>query len=329
MISTKPLLTINDIKEFEMDLTGTCNLECPICTRNYKHAEHLLKKNIRSLKEIIWQLDQFPNLNRIMLAGAVSEPTLYPEFLELIRYLNSRNIHIDLFTNGSTKDINFWEKVGKLLANGNKKNSCTITICGSTEDLHQKYRVGSSLEKILENLKAFKKYSSNDIIQFIEFEYNTEDINSSNLDYLKKLSTSWYIVQSEGRRRLQDFKKNSFQKKGIWPKKDTDKKYQRIFKKFFDIQNTKYSDIQCKSIQSKKLHIDQFGNIHSCYILMEFPESKDFYFYSSETFKKNIQNNKEILFDFTKIFDRKFDECKYCNKKIKKLINFSGLDFIC
>jgi MoaA/NifB/PqqE/SkfB family radical SAM enzyme len=77
-----------DIEEIEMDLTGTCNLQCPLCTRNYKHAKHMIKKNVRLFKDIKKQLDEFSNLKRFFIAGAVSEPTLYPDFFTFIHYLN-------------------------------------------------------------------------------------------------------------------------------------------------------------------------------------------------------------------------------------------------
>ena len=324
--------TLNDIYEFEIDLTGTCNLQCPICTRNYHHSNHLLKKNIRPLSDIIWQLDQFPNLNRIMLAGAVSEPTLYPNFLELIDYLNFRNIYIDLFTNGDTRDISFWETLGLKLEKGNQNNTCTFTICGSTNELHSKYRIGSDLNKIKNNITSFKKYSKKDIVQLMEFQYNKEDIRSENMKtLLTELNINkYYVVHSEGRRRLMDYKKKDFlnPNTGIWPTDEIEKKYQLIHKKIKGIKKVNPNKLICKSIQSRKLHIDHFGNIHACYMLMEFPESKNSYFYSFKEFKEAVKNNR-VIFDFQNIHSCGFEECKYCDKNITKYIDILGLDFIC
>ena len=44
------ILSKDFFEEFELDLTGTCNLQCPLCSRNYKHAQHMNKKNINSKK---------------------------------------------------------------------------------------------------------------------------------------------------------------------------------------------------------------------------------------------------------------------------------------
>ena len=100
----KYTLNRNEIEEIEIDLTGTCNLRCPICTRNFVHAKDMATKNIRSLDEIVKQLDTFGGLKRFFIAGAVSEPTLYPQFFEFIEYLNKRKITYEIFTNGSTHD---------------------------------------------------------------------------------------------------------------------------------------------------------------------------------------------------------------------------------
>ena len=131
-----------DIEEIEMDLTGICNLACPLCTRNYVHAKPMLVKNIRPLLEITNQLDTFINLKRFACAGTISEPTLYPDFIEFVKYLNSRSITYEIFSNGNTHDEKWWEELGKII---NGKSRVIFTVCGSTQELHEKYRVGSSL----------------------------------------------------------------------------------------------------------------------------------------------------------------------------------------
>jgi len=319
-----------EIKEFEIDLTGNCNLNCPICTRNYKHADHLLKKNIRPLKNIIQQLDYFPNLTRIMLAGAVSEPTLYPEFFKLIEYLDSRGIYIDLFTNGDTHNTLWWEKLGEIFEGlSNKNSSCTFTICGSTQELHSKYRINSNLDKTLNNIKSFG-YSgkSRSILQIIRFEYNKNDIN--NILKFKNLFNDYYIVDSEGRRRLTDFKNNFYLgKDDITPLEKRRLKIDKIFKVINNFKDTNKKNIHCKSLKYKKLHIDQFGNIFPCYMLMEFPESKDYYFYTEEDIIKASVENTNLIFNFKEVFDNNFKECNLCHKNIERYIKKNNLDFVC
>lgn len=314
------ILTVNDIKEFEIDLTGTCNLKCPLCTRNYEHANHMKNKNIRPIQDIIDQLNYFPNLNRIMLAGAVSEPSLYPQIFELIEYFNSRNIHIDMFTNGSTHNIEFWNRLGVLFANSYHKSTCTFTVCGSTQELHEKYRIGSSLEKLLDNATSFRTSSLNrDVLQLIEFAYNSEDLKSD-CNHIKEQFTNSYIVQSEGQRRLNNY--NIEFNKDIAPVEKRNKAIASIFKR--RKKPGEEATIQCKAYMLGKLHINQFGQMHYCYISSEFPESKDNFVLNDPKML-----NKDTTFDFTDIFKFTHPDCFLCEKNTKMLIEKSGLDFVC
>jgi organic radical activating enzyme len=313
-------LTTSDIKEFEIDLTGTCNLQCPLCTRNYSHAQHLLKKNVRPVKDIIKQLDFFPNLTRIMLAGAISEPLLYPELPELIEYFNSRNIHIDMFSNGSLQSTEYWESLGKLFKQGHERSSCTFTLCGSSQEVNAEYRVGSDLSKILNNAKAFKLHSNRDILQIIEFKYNTEDLKSEAMNDIVKGFSHSYIVGTEGRRRLTEHVKEV--SKEISPLITRENAINTLFNRRKKVGDA--ATIECKAFNTKKMHINQFGQMHYCYISMEFPESKDDFLCDDPT-----KLHKDYIFDYTKIFEFTYPDCFLCEAKTKKMIEISGLDFVC
>jgi MoaA/NifB/PqqE/SkfB family radical SAM enzyme len=289
-----------EIQEFEMDLVGYCNLQCPLCTRNYEHAEHMLKNNIRPLKEIIKQLDTFPNLKRTFCAGAISEPTLHPEFLDYLRYLKSRDIYVELFTNGSTHNPDFWEEVANIL---DENDQVHFTICGSTQKLHEKYRVNSNLSKILENAEALRKIKPIDYCQFIRFVYNEKDEEN-----VKKFPFSnYYKVETEGIRRIND----KFIKvpEGVKPLPTRDKIIKQLFK-----NPPENGIIQCKSLEDKKIFIDQFGNISACYIHREF-EPED------------IFDGDE--FDYSNILDFKYKDCFLCEKRTRMFIDKMGLDFVC
>ena len=290
----------NEIEEFEMDLVSYCNLECPLCTRNYQHANHMLKDNVRPLSEIIKQLNTFPNLKRTFCAGAISEPTLHPEFLDYLRYLKSRNIYIELFTNGSTHNPDFWKEVANILDNNDQIH---FTICGSTQELHEKYRVNSKLSKVLENADAVREVKSIDYCQFIRFVYNENDEKN-----VKKFPfTNHYTVDTEGVRRINE--KNKKVPNGIKPLPIRDKIIKQLFK-----NPPKKGEIQCKSLDDKKIFIDQFGNISACYIHKEFQPDAIF---------------TGDIFDYSDILSFKYPDCFLCEKRTKTFIEKMGLDFVC
>jgi MoaA/NifB/PqqE/SkfB family radical SAM enzyme len=298
----------SDIEEIEMDLVGTCNLSCPLCTRNYAHADHMDGLNVRHIDTIIEQLDSYPNLQRFFVAGAVSEPTMYKYFLEFIEYLNSRNIHYEIFTNGNTHSEAWWEKLGTIV-----REDCKVefTICGSTQELHEKYRVGSSLDEILRHATAYRKAGkNNDWIQHIRFEYNKEDLESEAMQDIINEFSFKELIETEGRRRQMVY--NDTFEVDIRPVDSRE----RAINTLFDNRPKPGDDvcIDCLSIGRKKVYINQFGKVSACYT---HAENEDDWFEDDDQM------------DYTDILDFKYPDCFGCERKTKLFIDKLGLEFIC
>jgi radical SAM protein with 4Fe4S-binding SPASM domain len=76
------------------------------------------------------------------------EPFLHPEFLEMVRYAGSRGIYTATSTNAHfLKDDQAKETVLSSL------DRLIISIDGTTQDTYESYRVGGSLEKVIEATK--------------------------------------------------------------------------------------------------------------------------------------------------------------------------------
>ena len=169
-----------DLTVLEIGLINKCNNVCPLCLRNDKKLMSILPKNeALRFDALIKFLDALPNLTRVVLMGALSEPTLYPEFFDLIRYLKGRKIRVRLSTNGSTNTLDWWKQLGPML---DADDIVRFPIDGSTNELHSKYRVGSTIEKVLDRHRAFKfnddgsrNSEATTILQHIIFQYNEHD----------------------------------------------------------------------------------------------------------------------------------------------------------
>ena len=178
-------MNINEIHTLEIGLINKCTLSCPLCLRNDKVLMGRLKKN----ESLDWQvlrnfLDTLVNLERVVLMGAVSEPTLYPEFFELIKYLKCRNLKVRLCTSGSTHDEAWWAKLGPML---DENDITRFPVDGSTQELHSKYRRGSVLNDVLKYHAAFKSASAcTTILQHIIFQYNEHDKDNIRDIYFKE-----------------------------------------------------------------------------------------------------------------------------------------------
>lgn len=312
MSCSSVVLKKSDILELEMDLTGTCNLKCPLCTRNYEHAKHLIKPNSRPLEEIIKQLEEFPNLEVFYMAGTISEPTLYKDLHQLCEYLVGRGIAVELFTNGNTNDEAWWARLGEILTSNDR---VYFTICGSTQKLHETYRVGSSLEQILRNHQAFISTNKDGIdhIQHIMFEYNRADFETPQMQELISRFSKIKKVDTEGQRTLNKYIRE-FDQSLIRPEETRKRAIDAIFKIKPTPGAQEQPVIKCMSLRDKKIYIDQFGRISPCYGHAEFEGPGHF---AGETF------------DYSDVLSFKFKDCFKCEKRIQKFIETLDLDFVC
>ena len=295
----------DQIEEIEIELTGTCNLQCPLCARNNPEAQHLLVKNHRPIEEIIRQLDSYPNLKRICLAGIISEPTLYKDFKRLIQYIGIRDLEVELYTNAGTHDKFWWSDLGEIFPPNIK---IYFTVCGSTQELHSKYRKGSDLAKLLDNVKAFKdtyKYK-NDYIQHIKFVYNEEDFKTEAMQNIIKLFNNSFLINSlpyNERFNLEDTEdfnmpENSLHYKNL--KKVTLRRFKRL-----DIKRPK---VNCKAIETKFLSMDQFGNMTPCFLYRMYFDTR-----YTEVDAKDIHNGRHLF-------------CYECEKTCTKLMDKANLE---
>jgi len=298
-----------DIFEIELELTGTCNLNCPLCTRNYVNAQHLLKYNERPLSEIIAQLDEYPNLKNCCMAGIISEPTLYKDFFKLIEYFVGRGIQLEIYSNASLHSKEWWSQLARLLS---PQDLVFFTICGSTQELHEKYRVGSSLKKVLENHEAFKEACPYpiDCIQYIRFDYNIEDFTSpATMEIRKKFSRECNIDTLPYNERFGfiDDETNRIKLTA-----ELARAYHLIstFGKNRYVQS-KAGNLSCKmrcnSLESRFIAIDQFGAIFPCFLY------------------RIYNTNEQFNLDYEKINKFHYSFCYECESTTTHLLEQSKL----
>lgn len=299
----------DNIERIEIDLTGSCNARCPLCARNYKHLE--VKYNERHLNLITSQFDEYKNLKNVHLVGTVSEPTLYKQFFNLCHYFVKRGVVIEVCTNGDTHDPEWWGQLGAILTS---KDSVYFSVCGSTQELHEIYRVGCSLKNLRENAKAFRKMNKYgiDYVQHIEFEYNHADLQSDGMKEIMaefsqiNLTLTYYT-------RDKNLYKNQFNLDKLLVSDDFLKKYNLISdyaRKKWETRATSKCEIDCKSVFEKSIHIDQFGKVFPCYIWLE--ESRE----------------KEWSGDYEEILSFTHECCQHCEKNTKKMIDISECEIL-
>lgn len=296
-------LNKNIIEDIELELSGFCNAACPLCARNYKNFNEKYPILFhRSLTEIINQLNEFPNLTIIRLVGSISEPTLYNQFFNLIEYINSRNIDIEICTNGDTHDIIWWNRLARLLK---ETDRIYFTICGSTQELHEIYRLGTNLKNILNHAAEVRRYKSIDYAQCIKFEYNENDFESVEFKEMVEPFSHIYLTETYLKQDSEIYS-NPTNLNLLYPPSKKKNSYSTI-QALSNLKKMKsVNDYSCKSIQNKSLQIDLYGNYYPCYLFLE--------------------QNKEWDLNYKSIINN--PSCNFCKKNISCLCKHIDGEYI-
>lgn len=133
--------------------TTSCNLRCPECPsglRQFTRPTGMLKESF--FHQTIDQLQEHLLYLTFYFQG---EPYLNPQFLDMVKYAAARNIYTSTSTNAHFLDD---ENARKTVESG--LDRIIISVDGTTPETYRIYRVGGSLEKVMEgtrNLVAWKK----------------------------------------------------------------------------------------------------------------------------------------------------------------------------
>jgi len=133
--------------------TTSCNLRCPECPsglRSFTRPTGMLQQPL--FQNVIDQLAPTLSYLTFYFQG---EPYLHPQFLEMVQYASRKNIYTATSTNA-----HYLKDESARLTVESGLDRLIISIDGTTQDTYQSYRVGGSLEKVMEgarNIIAWKK----------------------------------------------------------------------------------------------------------------------------------------------------------------------------
>lgn len=289
-------------EDIELELTTMCNAKCPLCARNYKNFKNKYPvTKIRDIDSITTQLELFENLKIVRLVGSISEPTLYPHLFDLIKFLNQKDILIEICTNGDTNNTQWWKQLGNILK---KDDKVYFTICGSNQEMHEIYRRNTCLNNILENAKSLRSEKNIDYAQCIMFKYNEDDLKSYKFESIIKDFSNIYFTETY-LKQDNTLYKNQLNLDLLAPPTHREKLYS-MFKKLSFKTTSDINDYNCMSLKNKSLQIDINGNIFPCYMYLE----------NNNTWDKNyssIINNPS---------------CNLCKKNVSVLISNTHSNYI-
>lgn len=131
--------------------TTSCNLRCPECPsglRSFSRPTGMLEESL--FKSLIDQLKDTLTYLTFYFQG---EPYLHPKFLSLVKYASQQNIYTATSTNAHyLTDKQARDTVESGL------DRLIISLDGTDQETYQQYRVGGSIEKVLEGTRNILKW---------------------------------------------------------------------------------------------------------------------------------------------------------------------------
>jgi MoaA/NifB/PqqE/SkfB family radical SAM enzyme len=176
------MIQYQDIRDVHLEIATLCNASCPWCPRTfwgypYNGGYPELYLSLENAKKI-FSVDFLQQLTSIRINGNYGDIVMNPDGADIVEYFvaNNPNINIQINTNGSARNQDFWTHLGKL------KVTVVFAIDG-LEDTHALYRQNTSWHRVIENAQTFISAGGRATWQMIRFKHNQHQI-----DQCKKIS---------------------------------------------------------------------------------------------------------------------------------------------
>lgn len=194
-----------NISVIEVENSTICNARCPQCLREELAFESISYEQKYLPVEFFDRIpvDVYNNLKKIHFAGTLGDPCAAPNFLEVIKFVKSKNkdLIITISTNGGMKSPEWWKELADLLS---PTDSVMFAIDG-LENTNHIYRVNVNWNSLIRNVKSFIEHGGNASWQFIVFRHNQHQIDQAR-NMAKDLKFKEFLVKKSHRFPITDIK---------------------------------------------------------------------------------------------------------------------------
>lgn len=147
----------------DIQITAKCNLHCPHC-----YANSMPDGGNIFWKDLILALDNFSSAGVFQVALGGGEPTLHPNFTQILKEVRKRKMIPNLTTNG--KELT--EKIAKDM--GDYCGAVALSIEGIGKDFEK--RRNFSWNKFCQSIKLLKKHGNRLVFQITASDNNIEKL---------------------------------------------------------------------------------------------------------------------------------------------------------
>jgi len=159
--------------EITLESTARCNLSCPMCPRHTYTFDNenmdldlyrRIVSDCSAYVEFIWPY-------------GIGEPFMHPRIFDMIRMTQEAGIRTGLSTNATLMDS---ERADRLLDSG--LDYLILAFDGASKETYEKYRVGATFEKTIENIIGFlekkreRSSSIHVVVQMVVLKDNVREI---------------------------------------------------------------------------------------------------------------------------------------------------------
>lgn len=253
-----------------LEASTHCNAACPQCPRTNKEDLFLNSWSIDQFTEYFSKED-LSHVRYINFSGTYGDPVMCKDIFDIVQYIIEQSkCFVTINTNGSMRNSDFWHDIASI---GKKRLTIEFDIDGSTQEIHERYRQGTQLGKILDNMMSARLGGCNIKVLTILFKHNQDDVGE-----IKKLigNVSHQVIES-----------NRFSTGPTWKfvnnkgEDDTLEQTDLIFRSSVnDISRrvrdyrhrnliNNYNEIVCSRALKKSLQVNNETMVHPCCFLIE------------------------------------------------------------
>lgn len=275
------VFTIDNITEYQLEITTYCNAACPQCPRNdlgqgINHGMPLAHLN-RDVIDRTFSAEHCQSLRQIFFCGSYGDAIMHPQFLDILRDFRRKNAKLWLYihTNGGVHDADYWKSIAEIM---NGYGQIDFGIDGLQDTLHL-YRQNVNYDRVINNARAFIKAGGRAQWNFIVFEHNEHQVEEAK-SVAKSLGFYNFLLRNTGRffnhatleempqwpvrgptqqQALRPPTKIQFKNRSMLNLPQLKKQYQNQMRAYFD--KTK---ISCDALLGRKVAINVEGVVLPC-----------------------------------------------------------------